>query len=98
MSDDLFDLDAVANERADQLKPFRFRFGGETFEFPAVVDVRVGAELANDNLLAAVGRLLGDEQFERFQAVDTVLDHQALLALWQRYAEHIGASSGKSPA
>lgn len=94
---DLFDLDALAAE-ADGKEPFRFQFGGEAYELPAEMDIRGAAALASGRVYEGLQMVLGDEQWERMQAADTVLTDKMLQALFEKYAEYTGASLGESSA
>lgn len=92
-----FDLDALVAERAPR-KPFTFRFGGESYTLPAVVDVRAAAALSDGDLTTGLRYMLGAEQWERLAATEVTFDIEALNALLTRYGDHVGASVGESSA
>lgn len=95
---DIFDLDALAAE-VGQPEVFTFRFGGELFELPAVLDLRLAGAFAAgqgarpDQTLAA---LLGEDQWQRMLAVPAPLSAQMTEALLERWAKHLGISLGES--
>jgi hypothetical protein len=88
-----FDLDAVIAER--EPKPaYEFRFGGEMFTLPAEPDVRALAAFSGGRLDEALRMLLGRAQLERMEAVEAVLDVDALKSLLESYAAHAGLDLG----
>jgi hypothetical protein len=81
-----YDLDAALAEK--EAKPgFTFRFGGEDFTLPA------GGRLDD-----ALRMLLGSAQWETMQAVESVLDTDALKNLLEAYGAHSGIDLGESAA
>lgn len=91
---EVFDLDAIANEATGE--PFRFRFGGEDYELPPNIDMRVVAAMQSGRLDDALRQMLNTEQWARIQASTAVLNSQVLLALFERYSKHSGLSVGES--
>lgn len=93
---DIFDLDALAAE--NDPGPFTFRFGGEIFELPPVLDLRLAGAFADgdsnrpDQMLAA---LLGDDQWTRMAANPAPLSVQMTEALLDRWAKHLGINLGE---
>ena len=96
MSGDVFDLDALTAEEAGE--PFRFRFGGEMYELPARVDLRMALALEAGRLGETLERLLGPDQWERLQASPAVLDGPAFQALLVKYLGAQGMTVGESSA
>lgn len=92
---EVFDLDAVAAE-ANGTEPFRFTFGGEQYEMPAVVDIRVVAALTTGDVGAALRRLLGEDQWARMEASDAVFDQARFKALLEAYMAHGGSTLGEA--
>lgn len=97
MSDDMLDLDALSAE-ANGAEPFRFRFGGEEYELPPTVDVRVAALFSDGQLFAGLAKMLGEDQWQRMQDAEAVLDDRQLMALMEEYGKHSGSSLGESKA
>lgn len=95
---EVFDLDALAAEQHQE--PFEFRFGGEIFTLPAVLDLRLAGTFAEggnsrpDQMLAA---LLGEEQWARMCLNPAPLSVQMTEALLDRWSKHLGIDPGKSP-
>jgi hypothetical protein len=92
----VIDLDAIQNEADD--KPFEFTFGGEQYELPPRMDMRVVAVLTKGQVGEALEMLLGPEQWQRMLHADAVLDERRLSALLAAYTEHTGMSVGESSA
>jgi hypothetical protein len=89
-----YDLDAALAEKV--AKPeFTFRFGGEVFNLPAEPDVRALAAFSGGRLDDALRMLLGNAQWETMQAVEAVLDTDALKGLLDAYGEHAGIELGE---
>lgn len=88
-----YDLDAVIAEQ--EPNPFRFRFGGEDFELPGNMDLRVVRLFSAGDPLGALEMLLGPDQFARFDAVDQTFDDKAFKALLDRYSTHVGVARGE---
>jgi hypothetical protein len=95
---DIFDLDALAAE--DNPGPFTFRFGGELYELPPVLDLRLAGTFVDggqgarpDQTLAA---LLGEEQWQRLLANPAPFSVQMTEALLDRWAKHLGISLGEA--
>lgn len=85
---DIFDVDALMAERDE--RPFRFRWAGELWEFPARMDIRVVQAVDQGDVLGAVHMLLGDEQWQHLVDVPEVLDAVTLKAIVDRYVEKQG--------
>lgn len=90
---DIFDLDAFIAETT--LEPFRFTFGGETYELPHSMDMRAAAALAAGRLDDAFRMMFTPTQWDRIQASPAVLDSHSLLKLIEAYAAHSGMTAGK---
>lgn len=96
MTDDVFDLDALAAE-ADST-PFRFKFGGEEFEIPpmditwAAID---GSQLSHVDMFKL---LVGDEQWARITASKARLTEPLFVALLDKWMAHYGVTLGESRA
>ena len=94
-----YDLDAViAERRTTAREPFRFTFGGQTFELPADVDVRVATAVDRRDFDEALRRLLGPADYARLEAVDEVLTLSTLMALLDAWTDYLGTDVGESPA
>lgn len=99
---EVFDLDALIRER-DQ-EPFRFRFGGEGYEFPPTIDLRLARSIGKlgesgvDGMVDMLRQLLGDDQWARLESSEAVFDLATFMALMDRYGQHLGAAAGESPA
>jgi hypothetical protein len=93
---DPFDLDAL--ELDDQTEPFRFTFGGESFEISAHYDPRAFRRLTTGDLGGGLLQLLGEEQYERLDAIDKPFDERHLKALLEKWAEHFGTTVGEAQA
>lgn len=103
MSDDVevFDLSAaVAEKRAEgeKRKPYTFNFGGEKYELPPYMDMLVIAYLAEGQMMSALRKLLGEEQWQRLNDSEEILDDVGLELLFNGYAKHTGQDLGKSRA
>jgi hypothetical protein len=85
-----FDLDAF--ERDAVAEPFTFRFGGVVFSLPADPDMRAVGSMATGDVLAALERLLGPEQWSQFEAVPEQFGASRFAALMERYQAHLGVS------
>lgn len=96
MSPEPFDLDAFVNDT--ERAPFRFVLGGEDWEWPGFLDLRVTMSLEGGNLEGALRQLFGPEQWQRFRDLDAVFDHAAFMELFRQHAKHIGSSLGESGA
>lgn len=96
MADEPFNLDAL--ELDDQHEPFRFTFGGETFEISAHYDPRAFYRLTSGDLGGGLLRLLGPDQFARLDAIDKPFDERYLKALMEKWAEHFGTTLGEAAA
>ena len=83
--DDVFDVDALMAE-VDR-KPFRFRWAGETWEFPAGMDVRAVEHIDAGRVMQAIEMLLGAEQWGRMIEVPDILDAVTLKMVLDRYLE-----------
>lgn len=91
-----FNLDAVVAEATGE--PFRFVFGGDTYEMSPQPDIITARLLQTGQLVAGFERLLGAEQWERLVAASEVLDMPRLVALFEAYADHLGIDLGESEA
>ncbi|MGW3888886.1 hypothetical protein ACWD69_09365 [Micromonospora chokoriensis] len=100
MSDDVFDLDAYV--QANRKPPFKFRFGGQSFEMPGSpqdIDWRVteAADMGNVEAMRALfKRGLGKEQLQRFD--DLQQPTGAMGELFRRWQAHAGIKPGELPA
>lgn len=92
-----YDLDAVIAER-EAVKPFTFKFGGESFTLPPRPDMVAATDLSAGRLDEGFKRLFGESQWERIHASEAVLDDVALTALFERYQAHTGMDLGESKA
>lgn len=94
------DLDALdALEREVVGAPFRFQFGGESYEIPYEVDTGALACVADPaHLYQGMQRLLGDEQWQRVLDSKTVLTRNRLKILLDAYMAHVGSGVGESSA
>ena len=92
-----YDLDAALAEKEPR-PPFTFRFGGEEFSLSADPDVRALAAFSAGRLDDALRSLLGATQWDRMQAVEAVLDVDALRNLLEAYGSHAGVNLGESAA
>lgn len=98
-TDDVFDLDAYVTEHRQQ--PYRFRYGGQTWELPhsADIDWRV-TEAADQGNIDAIRTLfqrgLGPDQWERFEQLPQPA--AAMGELFRRWQAHAGVRPGESPA
>lgn len=90
LDDDVFDVDALMAERDD--RPFRFRWAGETWQFPPRMDVRVVQAVDQGDVLGALEMLLGPEQWQQLVDVPEVLDAVTLKVVIDRYVEKQGLS------
>lgn len=93
---DVFDLDALAKDVTAE--PFRFRFGGEDYEIPCLIDMRWVAAIETDRVDDALRLLLGPEQYRRMQQSPAVFDRLQFDALVGAFFTHVGSSLGESPA
>lgn len=93
---DVFDLDAFKPK--DRKEPFVFRFSGEEFVCadPRDFDVRVLGEATTDPALV-LALLLGEEGWERLDALDATFTIDHLNAVTEAFFEHHGLDAGKSP-
>lgn len=90
--DDVFDLDAVVDDRP----PFHFRFGGHEFTFPGDPDI-LWIDMARQGAYHECLRvLLGPEQFKALDGLDVVFSQRKFDQLLERYAGHLGVDLGKS--
>jgi hypothetical protein len=90
-----FDLDALAAEADGE--PFRFVFGGETYELPAEPDFRVGVALGRGDSVEAM-RLMFGEHWDRVLASKTRLTGSMAGKLLKAYMAHTGNNVGESKA
>ena len=93
---EVFDLDALIRESTAE--PFRFRFGGVTFELPPTLDFRIIGALTEGRVDKAFRRMFTAAQWEQIETIEAVLDLNGMLELLKRYAAHSGASLGESQA
>lgn len=85
---DVFDVDALIAER-DQ-RPFRWRWAGEVWEFPAAMDIRVVQLVDDRQTLEAIEMLMGPEQWARLVELPEIIDIVTLKAVVDRYIEKQG--------
>ena len=92
---EVFDLDAF--EPKDRKEPFRFRFGGEEFTTrdPHSFDVR--ALSGADDPAVVLALLLGEEGWDRLDAIEKDFTLEHLNAVTEQWFKHHGLDSGKSP-
>lgn len=93
---EVFDLDAVAAESTKT--PFRFTFGGEEYELPPVMDLRIVTSLVSGQMDDAMHRLLGAEQWRRLQASPAMFTNERFTALLNAYMAHTGTDMGEASA
>lgn len=97
-----FDLDKVIAEETStgsRKKKFSFKFDGKTYTLPNEIDTLAIAAAAEGDLLEALTRLLGAEQFEVIKVSPVVLTVPTLAKLLGAYYEHVaGLSVGESAA
>lgn len=99
MSDDVFDLDAVAAEATKE--PLRFTYRGQewTLAHMTGVDWRV-IDLANTGDIEAIRKAfrygMGEEQAARFDELPQPI--AAMTSLFRRWLDHNGLTEGESPA
>lgn len=94
MPDEPFDLDALESEG----KPFPFRHGGEDYELPPSIDLRVALAEEAGKIDEALRLLLGTEQWDRIVASEAVFDSTKFVALMEAYKKHLGVAAGESLA
>jgi hypothetical protein len=92
----VFDLDDLARESTAE--PFRFRFGGVTFELPPTMDFRIIGALNDGRVDRAFRRMFNSEQWEQLETIEAVLDLNGMMELLKAYAAHSGAALGESAA
>lgn len=90
---DVFDLDAIEKEG----KPFRWKFGGSLFSFPPNPPIAAIEYLSKGDLQMALWLLLGEEEYERLDALPKLMDDEEFRQLVERYFSRVGAPLGKSP-
>lgn len=102
-----FDLDAAVGESA--IESFRFTWGGQTFELPAVLALPVDRQLAlidaiesladpsPNEIVGVLKLLIDDEMLARLSAAKP-LSVQGLMALITAWMGSQGLAVGKSPA
>jgi hypothetical protein len=102
----MFDLDAVASEG----KPFQFKFGGEEYEFPPDLDLKLVALLGDlaesedpsqvdvATLMAVAKGLFGPEQWDRLEASPSRFGVRKLIELMNAYMKHMGVGLGELQA
>lgn len=89
-------LDEIA---ASVDEPFRFRFGGQDFQFPNDPDVVVWELLAANQLQSFLAVLLGDDDYKRMDEIPTAvasMTKERLTALIEGYQKHLGMEAPKS--
>lgn len=94
---EVFDLSAAVKPR-DRKDPFKFRFGGEEFTTsdPHELDVRALTRADEDPALV-LALILGQEGWDRLEAVEEVFTLEHLQALVEAWFAHHGLTPGKSP-
>lgn len=93
-TDEIFDANALIVE--SDRKPFRFQFGGETFELPPKVDMLAASRMRKGDLDGALRKMLGEEQYERLDDLEEVFDEDVFEGVMDAWARHVGISPGKS--
>lgn len=92
----IFDLDALTVEETTE--PFYFQFGGETFAIATHYDPRIFRRFDQGDLAGALRLMLGNEQFDRLDAIDKPFDERHLEPLIRAWAEHAGTTTGEASA
>lgn len=92
---DVFDVDVLIAER-DQ-RPFRWRWAGEIWQFPAAMDIRIVQLVDQGELLQAMEMLMGSEQWAHLIEVPKILDAVTLKSVVDRYIDRQGLTSPNSP-
>lgn len=98
-TDDVFDLDAYVAEHRQT--PYRFRYGGQTFELPHASDtdwrVTEAADKGNVEAIRTLFRRgMSPEQWERFEQLPQPA--KGMGELFRRWQAHAGMKPGESPA
>lgn len=91
-----FDLDAL--ERDTNAEPFTFRFDGQDYTLPPILDMRAAAHLQEGRLSDCLRTLLGPEQWRRLVEAQATFGFQHLNALLDKYAQHLGMDLGNLEA
>jgi len=91
-----FDLDAFIAESSSE--PFRFTFGGVEFTWPSRLDLRAERALVDGNLWDALKMQFGPGQYDKFLEVGEGFDIEAVRALFDAHAKHLGSSLGEPSA
>jgi hypothetical protein len=92
---DVFDVDVLIAER-DQ-RPFRWRWAGEIWQFPAAMDIRIVQLVDQGELLQAMEMLMGSEQWAHLIEVPEILDAVTLKSVVDRYIDRQGLTPPNSP-
>jgi hypothetical protein len=92
---DVFDVDALIAEA--ERRPFRWRWGGEVWTFPATMDISVVQLVDDRKALEAVEKLMGPEQWARLVDMPEIIGAVDLKAVLDRYIERQGLSAPNSP-
>lgn len=100
-----FDLDALAVEQ-EEAEPFRFTWGGKTFELPTLLQLPLDRQLQIAETgadLAAVRLVLGEKMIAELSRTPGGPGHRPMSAprmmkLLEAWFAHQGTSRGKSPA
>lgn len=92
---DVFDVDALIAEA--ERRPFRWRWGGEVWTFPATMDISVVQLVDDRKALEAVEKLMGPEQWGRLVDMPEIIGAVDLKAVLDRYIERQGLSAPNSP-
>lgn len=95
--ENIVDIDAIMAER-DEKPPYVFTFGGEVYSLPARIDIRAVAAMSRGDLDVSMRLLLGQAQWERLQASESVFNDETLTVVMDKYQEHMGEALGESKA
>lgn len=98
-----FNLDALAVEESGE--PFRFTWGGETFEIPLLQSMPLRKQmalLASGSPVEQINLLIGEEMLERLSSLPGADGQPMTLvriaAVLEAYMAHQGTAPGKSRA
>lgn len=82
----------------DQREPFRFTHGGQVYELPPDIDLRLASKTRGADPLAQLEEFLGADQWSRIMASDTPLTPKMLVAVTSSYGEYLRVPLGESAA
>jgi hypothetical protein len=89
----MYKVEAVTREADPQ--PWEFEYGGEVYQLPSDIDMRVVAALDGGRLDDAFRMLLGPEQWARLQDSECMFGPQQFGDLMQAYFEDLGLDQAK---